>query len=390
MRHVTREETVTIRRTRWWLASVLVATFALAGCGGAQHDNASSSSGSNAKAPAPAEGGAGDAAAPPNKEGAGAGPAQQVPDNLPDTRSIIYTGTISLRVPKVDDAALKVSAAAEQAGGFVGSEDRTSESGNASAKMTLRVPSAKFSTVLNSLRALVDGAELSRQVSTEDVTEQVADVEARLANAQASVDRVRALMAKAQTIGEITSLEAELSRREGDLESLQARKRKLDDVTTLSTITVLLFAPPAPAKPVKPEEKGFVAGLKAGWSSFVSSMQVLLTVIGALLPWLAALAIVGLVVWLPIRRALRRRPPRPAVAVAGPAPMMPASTVAAPVPARMPPPAPARGPAPTTAPEPTTAPPSGPTTGPASAPPPSPAGPPPRVSERPETGPPPS
>jgi Domain of unknown function (DUF4349) len=331
MRHVTREETVSISRTRWWLASVLVATFALAGCGGSQQDSGAST-GSNAKAPAPAVGGAGDA--PLDKEGAGAGPpAQQngqapaqVPDNLPDTRSIIYTGTISLRVPKVDDAALKVSAAAEQAGGFVGGEDRSSESGNATAKLTLRVPAAKFTGVLNSLRALVGGTELSRQVSTEDVTEQVADVDARLANAQASVDRIRALMARAQTIGEITSLESELSRREGDLESLQARKRKLDDVTALSTITVLLFAPTAPVdKPAKPAEKGFLAGLKAGWSSFLSAMQILLTVVGALLPWLAALAIVGLLVWLPIRRALRRRPPRPAVAMAmgTPGPMAP-------------------------------------------------------------------
>jgi Domain of unknown function (DUF4349) len=329
MRHVTREETVSIRRTRWWLVSVLVATFALAGCGASQHDNATSS-GANAKAPAPAAGGAGDA--PLDKQAPGAGPAPaQVPDNLPDTRSIVYTGTVSLRVPKVDDAALKVSAAAEQAGGFVGNEDRSSESGDASAKITLRVPSAKFSDVLNSLRTLVGGTELSRQVSTEDVTEEVADVDARLANAQASVDRIRALMVKAQTIGDITSLESELSRREGDLESLQARKRKLNDVTALSTITVLLFAPPPPVdKPAKPAEKGFLAGLKAGWSSFLSAMQVLLTVFGTLLPWLAALAIVGLVVWLPIRRVLRRRAPRPALAVATATTGPPASTPAPP------------------------------------------------------------
>lgn len=320
---------MSINRTRWWVSFVLVATFALAGCGATRHDDAATSSAGGAKAQAPAA--AGDA--PLNQQGAGAGPPQQdgrqpaqVPDNLPDTRSIIYTATISLRVPKVDDAALKVSAAAEQAGGFVGSEDRNTENSGSGAKMTLRVPSEKFSNVLNSLRGLVGGTEISRQLSTEDVTEQVADVDARLANAQASVNRVRALMAKAQTIGEITALESELSRREGDLESLKARKRKLDDVTALSTITVLLFGPnPPPVDNAKPAEKGFLAGLKTGWSSFVTSLQVLLTIVGALLPWLAALAILGALVWLPIRRMRRHRPAPvgPAMAVAAPAMVTP-------------------------------------------------------------------
>ena len=60
--------------------------------------------------------------------------------------------------------------------------------------------------------------------------EQRFDLDARITSAQASVDRVRALMTKAQNLGEVVSLESELSRREGDLESLKAQKRKLDDL----------------------------------------------------------------------------------------------------------------------------------------------------------------
>jgi hypothetical protein len=234
---------------------------------------------------------------------------------VPETRSIIYTGTITVRVTKVDEAALRASAAATGAGGFVGGDERTSTSSRANAKLVLRVPADKFTDVLNTLHDL--GKEESRSVSTQDVTEQVADVDARIANAQASVERVRALMARAQTIGEITSLESELSRREGDLESLKARKRKLDDLTALSTITLVLLGPDEPSAPAKKADTGFLAGLKGGWSAFLASMEVLLTIIGALVPWLVALGIPLTLVWWLVRRSRRNRPVQLVPAAAG-------------------------------------------------------------------------
>jgi hypothetical protein len=88
-----------------------------------------------------------------------------------------------------------------------------------------------------------DAHDESRELSTDDVTDQVADLDARISTGQASVDRVRDLLAKAQNIGEIVSLESDLSRREADLESLKSRKHKLDDQTTLSTITAVLWVP---------------------------------------------------------------------------------------------------------------------------------------------------
>jgi hypothetical protein len=318
-------------RTRWWLGVAGAAlVLAASGCSGSTGSkDTASSSGGGERAAGPAQ------QAPQDGAGMAVPPQQQgtqpnlVPQKYaPDERSIVYTGSITVRVSKVDEAALKAAAAATGAGGFVGSEDRTSEGNDSSAKLTLRVPSNKFTEVLDTLHGL--GSEQSRQVSTEDVTQQVADVDARLANAQASVDRVRALMAKANTIGEITSLESELSRREGDLESYQAQKRKLDDLTTLSTITVVLLGPEAAATTPKRHETGFLAGLKAGWSAFVSSMQVVVTVVGALLPWLVALAIPGALIWWLLRRTRRNRPARavPALAGVGPIAATPGGPVA--------------------------------------------------------------
>ncbi len=302
------------KRSAGWLAAVgLVVGLGLAGCSssGASRSDSGAAPVKQPGAAQPAQGGA--AQQPPGAGDKAAPPAQQpgVPAQLTiDTRSMIFTGTVTVRVTDVERAAADASSLATAAGGFVGGDDRTSAKDQSQARMTLRVPSARFSSVVDSVAKL--GKEESRQLSTEDVTDQVTDVDARIATGQAGVDRVRDLIAKAASISEVVSLESELSRREADLESLKSRKRKLDDQTTLSTITAVLLGPEAAAKPApKKHETGFLAGLKSGWHSFAASMGVLATVVGALLPWLVALAVpVGVALWW-VRRT-RRPGPAPA------------------------------------------------------------------------------
>jgi hypothetical protein len=289
----------------------------LAGCG-------SSSGGSNksASAPQPAEkappaaDGAQNAQTVPNGGGGAAnGGAAQVPARLvPNDRSVVYTGTISVRVSNVDEAANRADTVATGAGGFIGGDKRTISDGRSEAQVILRVPANKFADAVSQLSKL--GKEESRAITAEDVTDQVVDVDSRITTQQASVDRVRALLSKAQTIGDIVSLESELSRREADLESLKARKAKLDDTTALSTITLSLLGPDTPARAAEPkQETGFVAGLKTGWHAFVASLEVLLTILGALLPWLLVLGLPVLVaLWLLRRnraRAVRTEEPPP-------------------------------------------------------------------------------
>jgi hypothetical protein len=226
-----------------------------------------------------------------------------------DPRALIFTGTVTIRVPDVGNAASDVSALATGAGGFVGGDDRTSDQGHSQARLTLRVPSAHFNEVVSGISKLGrDGKDESRQLSTQDVTDQVTDVDARIATGQAGVNRVRELLAKAQNIGDIVSLESELSRREADLESLKARKQKLDDQTTLSTITAVILGPDATMKSApNRHESGFLAGLKSGWHAFAASIGVLLTVLGALVPWLIGVGLPALAVLWVVRRVRRSR-----------------------------------------------------------------------------------
>jgi hypothetical protein len=244
----------------------------------------------------------GTAAAPPHAE------VTLAPTDV--QRSIVYTGMIALRVKDVPAAAAQAEDIARGVGGYRASSNINMDSGNSSATLVLRVPVASFDSTVASLHDL--GTEINRQISSQDVTTQVIDVQSRLKTQQASVDRIRSLMASATSIGQIVSLEDELTSREADLESMEAQLRSLTDLTALSTITVNLYGPEAHvvvAKP-KPKATGFLPGLKAGWHGFLAVMTALLTLIGAILPFVV---IIGLPVWLItvlIRRRRRtRRPP---------------------------------------------------------------------------------
>jgi hypothetical protein len=273
-----------------------------AGAAGAAPNEAAPHPGSGkAQAAAPGT----DAAAPP---ASGTNPAKVPVLPAVVQRSIIHTGDITVRVGDVNLAATQAEALAGAAGGYLGGDERQIDAGQSTATLTLRVSADRFDATLAAIARL--GKEQSRNVSTQDVTSQVIDIAARLRTQQASVDRIRALLAKATTIGEIVSIESELTQREADLESLEAQQAKLGDLTTLSTITATLLGPQAHLAVVKKTEhkSGFVAGLSRGWHTFLASMAWLLTVLGAILPFAVGIA---LLVWLArflIRRVQARRP----------------------------------------------------------------------------------
>jgi len=300
------------RRGRRLFAGVLVgAVVAIAGltaCG-SSGDNATSAGGAPA---GPAAEKAGDPALAQGDAAPGGAPPAQTDGNQAPTkvrlaeRSLIYTGSITIRVEKVVDAADRAITIATGLGGVVGADKRSLDAGRSEATLVLRVPADKFAAALNELSRQL-GDEESRSIQTEDVTEAMIDLDTRLATQRASVERVRALLARARTIGEVVSVEGELTRREAELASLEQRKERLADQVALSTITVNLRGPEAPGE--KEPEQGFIAGLKAGWDGFLASVQVVLTVVGWLLPWLV---VVGLPVWFAVW--LLRRRPRPVVA----------------------------------------------------------------------------
>ncbi len=227
-----------------------------------------------------------------------------------------------VRATDVLAVAARVRTIAETADGFVADEktsttppdpadnDPAVRRGYTESLLTLRVPSSALDRVMEQVGAT--GTVLARSQSSQDVTSQYVDTRSRVASQTASVERVRALLARAKDLGQIVQIEGELARRQADLESLQAQLRALEDRTALSTLTVSLTPTATADRPTPREDRGFVAGLRSGWTAMLGSLTVLLTLIGALLPFAVVLAAIGvpLLVWL--RRQRRAAQPQPA------------------------------------------------------------------------------
>jgi hypothetical protein len=242
------------------------------------------------------------AAAPKADSGAKPGQPAEKQESAPvQQRQLVQTARIELGVKDdVFGAIVSARAIAITSGGFTGQEDSSGDK----ASITLRVPADKFDSAIEQLSKL--GKVNSQHKQADDVTEQVVDLEARLATQRASVDRMRLLLGKAASVAEIAQIESELTRREADLESLQGRRDALGGKVALSTVVLTVSREYQASQPVEQKsDTGFLNGLDNGWSAFGTFADGVADTFGALLPFLVALGIpVG--IWLYLRRRRRK------------------------------------------------------------------------------------
>jgi len=236
-------------------------------------------------------------------------------------RRLARRADISITVDDVDAAAAEVRLIATTANGLVIAEGISSEPEDPTtggfSTITISVPTDELDDTLDRLAKI--GKVHSRNASTDDVTAQYVDTQSRVKTMQASVERVRALMGQATKLGDVVALEAELSRRQADLEATQSQLAALKDSVALAPVEVRLSTDEKVLREAE-DDTGFLAGLKAGWTAFTSSVTVLLTALGAVLPFavVLALVVVPLVVWL--RRRAVHTPVAAPVAAPGAAP----------------------------------------------------------------------
>jgi hypothetical protein len=225
----------------------------------------------------------------------------------PMSRAIVATGEVSVRATSLARARSEVLRLTTGWGGLVADEQTESDDRGrvSTSTMTLRVPTPRFAEAMTEIGRLGEVEHTSR--NTQDVTTQVIDNRARVRAAERSIRQVERLLDRATQLSDIISIESDLARRQADLDSLQQQEAWLSDQTSMSTINVSLSRPSTSPEP--DEASGFLAGLSSGWHALGTATLAVLQVVGATLPFAVLLLVLGVPVWLLVRRVSARSTP---------------------------------------------------------------------------------
>src|SRR5215469_6531888 len=229
----------------------------------------------------------------------------------PLSPSIIYTAGLTVQAPNVETAASRATSIAESAGGYVSAEHTLlsrNRSIRAKVDLQVKIPVGAYPATLVALGDL--GTKQSQTQRAQDVTQTVADVTSRVTSAKATIVQLRKLLARAGTVNGLLTVQNQISQEEASLEALQSQQRALASETTYATVFMVILGP-APVHQHHHHHgkaaSGFLGGLTAGWHALGKVTVRVLTVTGAVLPFVVILALVAAAAYAAWRRMARRR-----------------------------------------------------------------------------------
>ncbi len=223
-----------------------------------------------------------------------------------DERKVIKTAYLEVEIEKgkFENVIFKLTALAEQNGGFVSSTQSYSDSDGdlTSGRITIRIPHNQYNSALEKVKNM--GTIKSISISGQDVTQEYVDLESRLRNLEAQEEVLLVLMGESKNVEESLWVQRELSLVQGEVEVLKGRMNYLDNMVSFSTIDVFLFEP----EPIATSTGwGFLDALKRGLRGAVTVFNGFMVFLIAASPILVAIAIILIIIWQVIRARKRRR-----------------------------------------------------------------------------------
>ena len=227
-----------------------------------------------------------------------AAPAPALEGALPSVaeRMIIRTAELSLKVEDTEQALSQIKDIATSLGGYVASTNMQRVEEKLRGTVTIRVPAESFDAAMDQLKAIA--IEVEREsTSSQDVTEEYTDLNARLRNLEATEKELLELLTevreKTGKAEDVLAVHRELSNIRGQIEQVKGRMQYLERMTALATINVELI----------PKE----AIVRAGWAPGGTLQDALrglvraLQVLADIAIWLVVFVLpVGLVVIIPV------------------------------------------------------------------------------------------
>jgi len=216
-------------------------------------------------------------------------------------KKIIKTANISFGVSDYKTSKSNIDTIISVHKAYIASENEYNSEYSISNTIVIRVPAENFEKLLASLEGEAEQFE-SKSINTSDVTEEYVDIIKRLENKKKVEAQYNELLKKARTIAEILEVNEHIRVLREEIEAKEGRLKYLKNQVGLSTITLYMH-----------EDYGTVSygffhkvtdALGGGWEGFLGF------IIGLLYIW--PLILIGVGIWLLIRRGIRKRRKRKA------------------------------------------------------------------------------
>lgn len=225
-------------------------------------------------------------------------PAPAVPDSTIEQK-IIREANLRFQTTDMDETYGQVVAAAKKYKAQIQNDAETKEYNTLTRTLTIRIPNGSFDAFLTDAGKGVSYFD-RKEISSQDVTEQYIDTDARLKAKKKLEARYLELLSKANKVSEMLEIEEKLSAVREDIEAKEGQLRYLQNRVAMSTVTLEFYK-------VTQTQSGVTMSFGARlWNAvtegFESISSFFLELIGN---WPIILILVGLIFWL--RRKFRKR-----------------------------------------------------------------------------------
>lgn len=195
-------------------------------------------------------------------------------------RFVIRNADLTVQVEDAEKADKAAQAVVEKAGGYVESAQATGMGGSdPSVEMKVRVPVERFEDVLDGLGGL--GVVQTKGISSEDVTGDIVDLDARLKTLSAKEEVLTGMLKKASKTNDLIQLESSLTEVRTQIEQIAGQRAALAGQAKYSTISLTLEQKASLVVPAKDQNWS-----QAAWTESTASLGAFGRTLGTIGIWL--------------------------------------------------------------------------------------------------------